>query len=210
VDAYVADVRAGCAWLWRHRSLRSLTLAFAGVNLLFTPVFVLLPVYVRDRLGEGPAWYGFLLAAAGAGALAGTAAAPHVAASVNGLAGALGGIGAATMAIGAGGSAPLALAMLFVIGFLSGILNVRVMTILQTSTPSELRGRVLAVTIALAGVAVPAGLILGGAAGEMARSRVGVIVAACGLGILGIGALLRASSASLPAAAPTPGAVGSE
>jgi hypothetical protein len=40
-----------------------LILAFAGGNFLFTPVFVLLPVYVSDRLGRGPEWYGFLLAA---------------------------------------------------------------------------------------------------------------------------------------------------
>jgi hypothetical protein len=30
--------------VWRRPSLRALILAFAGVNLLFTPVFVLLPV----------------------------------------------------------------------------------------------------------------------------------------------------------------------
>ncbi|HUG54204.1 MAG TPA: MFS transporter [Vicinamibacteria bacterium] len=201
VGAYAADVRAGFAWLWRHRYLRALALTFAGVNVLFMPVFVLLPVYVRDRLAQGPEWYGFLLAAAGAGALAGTAMAPRVLRTAPGLAGAVAGIGAATVALGTSRSAAMALAMLFAIGSLSGILNVRVMTILQASTPSELRGRVLAVTIALAGAAVPAGLVLGGAAGEMARPHLGGIVAGCGLGILVLAAVLWSASPSGPAGA---------
>ena len=51
---------------------------FAGVNCLFMPVFVLLPFYVREVLGTGPEWYGFLLSGSGLGALAGSAAADNL------------------------------------------------------------------------------------------------------------------------------------
>lgn len=187
--AYLRDVREGVVWLWDRPLLRSLILAFAGVNFLFTPVFVLLPVYVKDILGRGPEWYGFLLAAAGGGAMAGAALAPFVPAGRTGVVWPLLGVGVCTAALGANRSAPLAQGLLVALGLMSGIVNVRVMTMLQTSTPGELRGRVLAVTIALAGAAVPAGLGLGGLLGGLARPALAPLVVACGAGIIGIAAL---------------------
>lgn len=152
-------------------------------------MLVLLPIYVRERLGEGPEWYGFLLAAAGAGATAGAAVAPAFMSRQHGLLTALLSIGSCTSALGLVRSGPLALALLFAIGLLSAILNVRVMTTLQASTPPELRGRTLAVTIALASAAVPAGLGLGGLIGSLAGDRLGWVLCGCGIGILVIGTL---------------------
>jgi hypothetical protein len=48
---------------------------FAGVNVLFMPVFVLVPFFVRDVLERGPEWYGFLLSGSAGGALHGSAGA---------------------------------------------------------------------------------------------------------------------------------------
>lgn len=187
--AYLRDVREGVSWLWRRPALRSLVLAFGGVNFLFTPVFVLLPVYVKDVLVRGPEWYGFLLAAAGGGAMAGAALAPLAPGGRRGILVSLSGIGAFTMVLAAGPSAPLALAALAAVGLLSGIVNVRVMTTLQEETPAELRGRVLAVTVALAGAAVPAGLGLGGWLGGAMRHALPPVIAACGAGIVVVAAL---------------------
>ncbi len=184
--AYFRDVREGVAWLWERPPLRSLILAFAGVNFLFTPVFVLLPVYVKDSLGRGPEWYGFLLAGAGGGALVGAAVAPLVLKAQGRVRWFLFGIGVCTAALGTSRSATLTLVLLFALGLLSGILNVSVMTTLQSSTPAELRGRVLAVTVALAGAAVPAGLGLGGLLGGLARPALTSLIVSCGAGIVGI------------------------
>lgn len=201
--AYVSDVRAGVAWLWRHPLLRPLVLAFAGVNFLFTPIFVLLPVYVKDCLGRGPVWYGFLLAAAAGGAIAGAGVAPRALGARHILDGCLLGIGACTVTLGAAHSPPLAAALLMGLGVLSGILNVAVMTTLQSSVPAELRGRVLAVTVAMAGAAVPAGLGLGGVLGEAARPALGSLIVACGAGIVGIAAMLQRARGLLPPVAGT-------
>lgn len=187
--AYLRDVREGVVWVWERPLLRSLILAFGGVNFLFTPVFVLLPVYVKDVLGRGVEWYGFLLAGAGGGAMAGAALAPLALKGRSGLTLALLGIGACTAALGVNRSAAPALVLLVGLGLLSGILNVKVMTMLQTSTPGELRGRVLAVTVALAGAAVPAGLGLGGLLGGLARAALAWLIVACGAGIMGIAAV---------------------
>jgi len=188
--AYLRDVREGVAWLWERPPLRALILAFAGVNFLFTPVFVLLPLYVKDSLGRGPEWYGFLLAGAGGGAIVGAGLAPLALKAGGELRWSLFGIGACSAALGTNRSPTLALVLLFAVGLLSGILNVRVMTTLQSSTPAELRGRVLAVTVALAGAAVPAGLGLGGLLGGLARPALASLIVACGAGIVIIAALL--------------------
>ena len=188
-SGYLRDVREGAEWVWRRPSLRSLILAFAGVNFLFTPVFVLLPVYVKDVLGRGPEWYGFLLAGAGGGAMVGAALAPLARKAAGGLAGWLLGVGVCTVALGLSRSAPVALALLAAVGVLSGMVNVRVMTSLQASTPAELRGRVVAVTVALAGAAVPVGLGLGGLLGGLARPALASLVVGCGAGIVGVAVL---------------------
>jgi MFS family permease len=181
---YVRDVRKGIAWLWSRPSLRSLVLAFTTVNFLFTPVFVLLPVYVKDSLGRGPEWYGFLLGGASAGALAGAAAATLPLAARAHPRSLVLGIGACTAMLGLTRSCGLALILMLGIGLCSGLLNVRVMTGLQSSTPDELRARVLAVTVALAGAAVPAGLGLGGLLGGVARPALAAVIVGCGAGIV--------------------------
>lgn len=181
--SYLLDLRAGLAWLSQRPALRSLIFTFAAVNFLFTPVFVLLPVYVKDALRRGPEWYGFLLAAAGAGAIAGAAAAPWTMKRA-GLRWCVLGIGVSTSALAGTTTAPLLAVLLSALGALSGVLNVRVMTTLQSSVPEELRGRVLAVTVALAGAAVPLGLGLGGLLGSAARPSLAWLIAACGAGIV--------------------------
>lgn len=195
------DVREGVAWLlWERPLLRSLTLAFAGVNFLFTPVFALLPAYVKDVLTRGPEWYGFLLAGAGGGAMAGAALAPLIGEGRAGVVWPLLGIGTCTGLLGANASAPLALGLLVAVGLLSGILNVKVITLLQASTPGDLRGRILAVAVALAGGTVPAGLGLGGLLGGIARPALGSLIAGCGVGIVCIAALfgMRPEGAAPP------------
>lgn len=71
--SHVQELRAGWAWLRQERSLRRLLATLAVTNLLFMPVYVLLPVYTRERLGAAPGWYGVLLASAAAGSLLGLA-----------------------------------------------------------------------------------------------------------------------------------------
>ena len=205
VGAYLEDLRAGITWLRLQPTLRSLILAFAAVNFLFTPVFVLLPVYVKDALGRGPEWYGFLLSAAGGGAMAGAGTGPFVMKGRHALRWSLFGIGLATAALAPNRWAPLAAVLLFALGSFSGILNVMVMTTLQSSVPGDLRGRVLAVAVALAGAAVPAGLGLGGLLGEVARPALGWLIATCGAGILGIGVLVRIGGPAEPAFAANSG-----
>jgi hypothetical protein len=53
VRQYAEEMRDGLAYV-RHHGMIPLLVTFACVNLLFMPVFVLLPLYMRDVLGRGP------------------------------------------------------------------------------------------------------------------------------------------------------------
>jgi MFS family permease len=130
------------------------------------PYASLMPIYAKDVYGGGPHTLGFLLAAAGAGALASTL---YLAgrATVRGLGRV---IGAAALACGLALAAfaylailPLALVLMVVVGGGLILAAASVNTILQTIVPDRLRGRVAGFfTLAFLGVA-PLGNLAAGA-----------------------------------------------
>lgn len=184
---YAADTRAGIAYVSRHFGMAAVLGIFAGVNCLFMPVFVLLPMYVRDTLKAGPEWYGFLLSASGAGALAGSAAAGLLLRRTGAHAmvarACLAGVAAGVLALAATASTWGALAVLAMIGALSSTINVTVITALQSAVPPALRGRVMALVIALSSAAVPVGMGIGGVMGDRWRASLDTVFAGSGVAI---------------------------
>jgi len=148
---------------------RALLLLVAVVSWTITPYSSLMPVYAKDIYGGGPEILGFLLAAAGAGALASTV---YLAgrATIRGLGRV---IAAGTMASGVALATfaylsflPLALALMFVVGSGVVLAAASVNTILQTIVPDRLRGRVAGFFIlAFLGMA-PLGNLAAGALGD--------------------------------------------
>jgi hypothetical protein len=57
---------------------------------------------------------------------------------------------------------------------------------LQTSVPAEIRGRVMALAIAVSTAAVPLGMGLGGVMGDMWRGSLRSVIAACGGAMLAL------------------------
>lgn len=72
---YAEDTAEGMRYVWHRKGMRAFLLLTTGVNFLAMPVVVLLPFYVTEQLSRGSEWYGFLLAAVGAGSLFGYLAA---------------------------------------------------------------------------------------------------------------------------------------
>ena len=184
---YAADTAAGMAYVWRRTGMTTVLAIFAGVNCLFMPVFVLLPFYAREVLGAGPEWYGFLLSGSGVGALAGSVAASVVLRRIRAHAAlvrvCLGGVAASVLLLAATGSTWLALSSFVAIGALSSLLNVTVITAFQSAVPAEVRGRVMALVIALSTAAVPIGMGLGGLLGDRWRGSLHLVFAGSGAAI---------------------------
>ena len=124
---------------------RAMLLLVAVLSWTIAPYSSLMPAFAKDIYGGGPETLGFLLATAGAGALASSL---YLAsrATIRGLGRviALAGVGSglALAAFAYLGYLPLALALMFVVGGGIMLACASVNTILQSIVPDELRGRV--------------------------------------------------------------------
>ncbi len=183
VTAYRRDTAEGIRYVWQRPGMRSFLLLSAGVNFFAMPIIVLLPFYVTERLGKGAEWYGFLLAGLGAGSLLGylfTAAVqfsskrrPAVIVS------ALLALAVALAMVGLTSSPVLALLLFVGAGIFTGVINIFVLTLFQITTPGEMRGRVMALVIAISSAAAPLGMALGGLLGDATGKNIPLIYLAC-------------------------------
>jgi DHA3 family tetracycline resistance protein-like MFS transporter len=198
IARYAADTRAGIAYVRQRTGMTAVLVIFAFVNCLFMPVFVLLPFYTSEVLGTGPEWYGFLLSGSGVGALTGSIAASvmlrKTCAHSAVVRVCLSGVAAGVMLLAASASTWVALAGFISIGALSSIINVTVITAFQSAVPADVRGRVMALVIALSTAAVPIGMGIGGVLGDHWRSSLPIVFAGSAVAIAilaGVSKVLR-------------------
>ena len=173
----------GVAYCWRIIPIRLLLALLAAVALTAAPYGTLMPAIVHEIFTGDAQTLGFLVGAAGLGAVTGTLLL-SMRRSVRGLlryiviAALI--VGAALVMLSLSRWLPLSIALMSVIGF--GILVVTVSTnmILQTIVDDDKRGRVMSLyTVAFIGVA-PLGALLAG----MFADRLGATTTVCIGGIL--------------------------
>ncbi|HVS30676.1 MAG TPA: MFS transporter [Thermoanaerobaculia bacterium] len=198
IREYAIETGEGLSYLREHRGMTAVLVLFAGVNFLFMPVFVLLPLYVREVLGAGTQWYGFLMAGSGAGALTASVTAGLMLRRVRSMRRLIGGcvlgIAGALLVVAMTPSVWPALTAFVAIGAFSAVVNIAVITAFQTSVPAAVRGRVMALVVSVSALAVPIGMALGGVIGDIWRSSLRVVIAGCAVSIaalLGVGQLAR-------------------
>ncbi len=159
------DLGAGLAYAARSPALRSVLLLVALVSLTGAPYTMLMPVLAAQTLGGGAYTLGFLMAAAGAGAVAGAlwlASRPSVLGLGRVIVAATLAFGAALAALALTHHLWLALPVLVVAGGGMMITLASSNTILQTIVDEDKRGRVMSLyTMAFFGM-VPFGSLLGG------------------------------------------------
>jgi MFS transporter, DHA3 family, macrolide efflux protein len=180
---FLAETAEGFRYVWAQKGQRDFLFAVSILNFLAMPGLVLFPFYVERYLHEGPKWYGFLMAGISVGSVLG-----FVIAGVwrlSGAARARGILGALLLYPIFFGSLAIwrqpvpALLAIILGGVTAGFVNVYLMTMVQTSTPEELRGRVMAFLGLLAGGLMPVGMALGGVVGDLTDKNVPLVIGVC-------------------------------
>jgi MFS family permease len=178
-----SDLREGALYAWRSRPIRALLIVLAVMSFMATPYQPLMPAFVTEAYQGGPETLGFLVAAAGLGALAGTGflsshsstpTLPHLIVIATGCA------GCALLAFAFVRWYPLSIALMCVTGF--GILatSVSVNMILQSIVPDTMRGRVMSLyTAAFMGISPLGGFAAGAAADHIGAANTLAIGGIC-------------------------------
>jgi MFS family permease len=182
-----ARIMDGFRYVASHPGMVGFLITTAIFNALIMPVSILLPVYATMNLGADVRWYGFLLAAISAGAIAGGMAAGTRRINGSGasrrviLIGAFALLAFALALLGQVHSRAIALAIMFITGAMGGLINVLVVSIVQRVTAAEFRGRVLGLHTMMTRVLVPIGLVGGGALADLTGRNVPLVYGVCGL-----------------------------
>lgn len=184
VRAYLADLRAGFGWLRGQRLLLGIALMVFLTNLLDQAfVAVLLPAWVRERLGD-PAVLGVLLTAFAAGAVASNALAtwlgPRLPRHRTFAWGFLLAGGPHFLVLALAPPLPVLVAVTAVSGVAGSVLNPILGAVQYERVPRRLQARVLNAITALAWAGIP----LGGLAAGWSAGAVGVTTTLVAVGVL--------------------------
>jgi predicted MFS family arabinose efflux permease len=168
----VERVLEGLRYVWRHENLGTLMVIVAIVSIFAFPYTVLMPVFAERILMVGEQGYGTMMAVAGVGSLVGalslavqsgretTKRGRIIFAGVIGLP-----ISLALFALSS--NYLLSLAALTVVGWTMISINATINTLVQTSVPDDLRGRVNGVFAFLFIGMAPAGNLQAGILADM-------------------------------------------
>jgi MFS family permease len=184
-----SDIQAGLRYIWSRPGLRELVFVSALLSFFTWPILVLLPFYVRDSLGATEDWFGYLSAAYGVGMLAGYLAAgavPFTGKARGRLMVAL--IIAQSAGYGLLGLVRepiMALMLALVGGGMGGMVTVTITTIIQTTTPGEIRGRVFGLLSTISSSLAPLAMGLAGVVADLTGKNIPLIYVACGV-IMGL------------------------
>lgn len=178
------DTWQGVRYVWDRPGMRNFFFAAAILNFFTTPLGVLLPFYVEDYLHAPVDWYGFLIAAFGAGALVGYVIAgawklPGQKRSIT-MMGMLVCVCVGSILLGLTRTPMIALTLSGIVGVMSGFININLATILQLSTPSEIRGRVFGFLSTISAGLIPVSMGLSGVVADLLNQNVPLIYVVSG------------------------------
>lgn len=189
------ELKLGLRYMASRKGLRYLLFLMPLDSFFMIVIVVLLPFYVEDFLRVAPDWYGFLVAAFGAGSFLGSVTAG--ATSFTGrrrtwgyLACAVG-IGVAAAGLGFARSPWVAMAWIFAAGVMSGFNTIHAMSLAQMTTPSELRGRVLGLFETLGFSTMPLAAGVAGIVADLLDRNIPLVYFGCGAALAAV-ALVQA------------------
>jgi MFS family permease len=194
----LGDLTAALRYAWRTRAIRALLLLVALISLTASPYTVLMPIFARDVFHGDAHTLGFLVGAAGLGAVVGTAylALRAEVASLGRIAPVTACVaGTALILVGLSQVYALSLFLMAGLGFGIIVTAASATMMLQTVVAENLRGRIISFyATAFLGLAPVGGLLAGALAGRFGAPATAML---CGAGCLAGLALLWKSLRSI-------------
>jgi DHA3 family macrolide efflux protein-like MFS transporter len=195
VRGLVGDIREGFVYIWRWPGMFLVLLIAALLNGLLNPAFTLLPILVQRYFGGGALQLGWIESAWGVGMIAGGLTLSlwggfkrRILTSMLGLLGE--GIGLALVGVVPSSAFGLALASMFLAGFMNPIINGPFFAIVQDVVAPEIQGRVFTVIGSVSGMAAPLGMAIAGPLSDAFSVQLWFLVG--GIASVIMGASLRA------------------
>ena len=186
--SFKKDLREGFDYVLKNKGLRAMVLVSAGLSFFSMPIITLMPFFVKDFLHAQAAWVGIISAVYSVGAMIGFSLAAMM--RLNKVARArlimaLVIFQGVLYGVLAGQRLPLqALFFVLVLGIGDGYINVNIMTIIQITTPSEIRGRVFGVLAMLSGSLAPLAMGASGVLADLLGHNIPIIYFACGVSMV--------------------------
>ena len=189
-SSFVASIVEGWQFSWRKEEVRIGLLVVMTVALLIVPFTTLLPIFARDILSVGAAGQGLLLTAMGLGALGSAITIASFGDRMTRGIFMLGGAALYGLSVAAFAASPwfrISIFLMVVIGIANVFCNALVQTVIQTYSPSEFRGRTMAI-FQLSNVVMTGGSMMLGMLATVCgtQAAVGLMGAAGALTMLGI------------------------
>jgi len=167
VVTLLRDVREGFRFIWGWTGLLIVLLTATLLNGTINPGFALMPILVSKTFGKGALELGWMEMAWGIGLILGGVLLGvwggfkrKIYTSLVGLV--VAGIFFATLGLVPPSAFGLAVASVFLAGFMNPLVNGPFMAIIQDVVPPELQGRVFSVIGSVAGAAAPIGMAISG------------------------------------------------
>jgi MFS family permease len=146
--SFFRSVVEGWKFSWRNEEVRTGLMVVMLVALLIVPFTTLLPIFARDILSVGAAGQGLLLTGMGVGALASAVVIASFGDRITRGLFMLGGAAVYGLTVVAFAASPwfrLSMALMVIIGVANVFCNALVQTVIQTYSPSQFRGRTMAI-----------------------------------------------------------------
>ncbi len=182
------ELKLGLRYVASRKGLRYLLFLAPLDSLFIVTIVVLLPFFVEDFLRVAPDWYGFLVAAFGAGSFIGS-----IVAGATNATGRLRtwaylscamGFGVAAIGLGLARSPWVTMALIFAAGVMGGFNTIHALSLAQVTTPPELRGRVLGLFETLGLSAMPIAAGAAGVVADLLDRNIPLVYYGCGVALI--------------------------
>jgi DHA3 family macrolide efflux protein-like MFS transporter len=188
------EIQEGVVYVWQRRGMRVLLLATIPMNLFTSPIFVFLPFYTTNGLGEPLSKYGYLLAIFSLGLLIGYGLAGKLRVPVDRISsvvfGSVFGNAIICLLLSSTRRYWLASMLLFLFGSCTGIVTLLCLNAVISRTEADKRGRVSAILIMISQGITPLAMSLMGFIGDILHGNVRPLYAGCGAVLLVMGVFL--------------------